>query len=51
MGRVIYSYMTTHTLLPNILTVHKWVEIEMADRLTRVNLHIRSLIYAVNSCG
>jgi hypothetical protein len=32
MGRVIYSYMTTHTLLPNIVTVHKWVEIEMADK-------------------
>ncbi len=28
---VVHCFMTTHTVLPNIVTVHKWVEIKMVD--------------------
>jgi hypothetical protein len=29
---IIYCFMTTHTVLPNIVTVHKQFKIEMADK-------------------
>jgi hypothetical protein len=29
---VVHAYMMSHTVLPNIATVHKWVEIEMEDK-------------------
>jgi hypothetical protein len=29
---VVHCFMTTHTVLPNIVTIHKRVKIEMADK-------------------
>jgi hypothetical protein len=29
---VVHCFITTHTVLPSIITVHKWVKIEMADK-------------------
>ena len=29
---VVHCFMTTHTVRPNIVTVHKWVKIEMTKK-------------------
>ncbi len=45
---VVHCFITTHTVLPNIVTVHKQVKIEMT--IKSVPLH-SLLIYAKSSCG
>jgi hypothetical protein len=36
---VIHAYMLSHTVLPNIATVHKHVKIEMEDKSRIVEFH------------